>query len=235
MSIVNRAIYGNYSGGNPTISARGYLELRGTTLTGNSSLQPTIVSSGTKPAISDSIIWENSAPGNVSILVLGVYPRPFEIDHCDIERGRAAIQVEDGATVTWGLGNIDRDPLFMDPRGKDGNGATWEDNDYSLSSASPCIDTSLRAWNAAEIDLTGSPRFVDGNGDHMVAADMGAYELQGKSCRADLNYDGIVNDHDLLLFWNRFDVGDSTADFNHDGFITGDDWDEFIAAFVSGC
>lgn len=90
--------------------------------------------------------------------------------------------------------------------------------------------------NLYDHDVTGAPRFVDGNGDSMVAADMGAYELQGKSCPADVNRDGLVDDHDFLLFWSSFDRGyGGYTDFNHDGFVNGDDWDEFVAAFVAGC
>jgi unsaturated chondroitin disaccharide hydrolase len=37
-------------------------------------------------------------------------------------------------------GNICEDPLFVDSNGPDGDPNTWEDNDYHLSSYSPCID-----------------------------------------------------------------------------------------------
>ncbi|GAG54589.1 unnamed protein product, partial [marine sediment metagenome] len=97
-----------------------------------------------------------------------------------------------------GLGNIDLDPLFVDPDGMDGIPATEDDN-LRLLADSPCIDA---ADNVAvpddvfdldsdgitdepiPLDLDGTLRFVDdpntndtGNGTPPIV-DMGAYEFQ---------------------------------------------------------
>ena len=74
-----------------------------------------------------------------------------------------------------GTGNIDADPLFVDP----GNG------DYRLSPGSPCIDAGRNSsvWYGTTHDLRGAPRFLDdpltpdtGIGPAPIV-DMGAYEF----------------------------------------------------------
>ena len=85
---------------------------------------------------------------------------------------------------SWpGFGNIDADPRFIDPNGTDNDPNTWEDNDYSLSPGSPCIDAA--DGNAApSTDIIGNVRQDDpgtansGTGD-IGYVDIGAYEFQG--------------------------------------------------------
>ncbi len=88
-----------------------------------------------------------------------------------------------GVQGGWpGTGNIDADPLFVDP----GNG------DYRLQPASPCIDAADNTAVPTDIttDLDGNPRFLDvpetpdtGNGT-LPIVDMGAYESFGGGCLA---------------------------------------------------
>jgi hypothetical protein len=90
-----------------------------------------------------------------------------------------------------GVGNIDADPLFLDP----------DTGDYRLSAGSPALDA---ADNTAlppgmVTDLNGNPRFVDdpatpdtGHSDGVnPLVDMGAYEYASHDC-ADHNTDGQV-------------------------------------------
>lgn len=85
-----------------------------------------------------------------------------------------------------GPGNIASDPLFMDPDGPD-NIAGNADDDYSLRSASPCIDRGSNALvpPLLTLDLAARPRRSDirevadlGSGSPPVV-DMGAFEVQG--------------------------------------------------------
>jgi hypothetical protein len=104
-----------------------------------------------------------------------------------------------------GIGNIDTDPLFVDP----------DNGDLRLQPGSPCIDagdnTAVPAGTTTDLD--GEPRFVDdpnttdsGNGGPPVV-DMGAYEFQGGStCPWDCESDpqgmvGINDFLDLLAQW----------------------------------
>jgi len=54
-------------------------------------------------------------------------------------------------------------------------------------------------------------------------------------CAADFNHDGFVNGDDYDFFAEAFDVADPAADFNHDGFVNGDDYDAFAEHFDVGC
>lgn len=75
-----------------------------------------------------------------------------------------------------GPGNVLGDPNFADPDGPDNDAMTYEDNDYRLSSGSPCIDTGDNSalGTAPGADLDGHLRIA--NGIHSLTVDMGAYE-----------------------------------------------------------
>src|SRR6185503_9602477 len=62
-----------------------------------------------------------------------------------------------------GSGNLDVVPEFVGP------------GDYHLTAGSPLIDAGSFATGARYLD--GYPRPVDGNGDSVVASDIGAYEF----------------------------------------------------------
>jgi hypothetical protein len=145
-------------------------------------------------------------------------------------------QVSDTATVSYsliqdgwpGTGNIDADPMFVDPA----NGG------FRLSPASPCIDAgnNTAVPDGIDTDLDGNPRFVDdpdtvdtGYGDPPVV-DMGAYEFQ--PCPWDLNGDGTVNVVDLFQLIASFGpCDDCPADFDDDGFVNAVDLFALIGHF----
>ena len=54
-------------------------------------------------------------------------------------------------------------------------------------------------------------------------------------CPADFNHDGFVDGIDYDTFNNAFETGDLSADFNQDGFVDGIDYDQFNNRFESGC
>jgi len=138
---------------------------------------------------------------------------------------------EAGATTTvnysdvqdgWpGTGNIDADPLFVDPAG----------GDLHLLPGSPCIDAGNNTAVPPGIttDLDGNPRFVDdpvtpdcpqapGTCGDPPVVDMGAYEFQGTSCPWDCEPTpndnvGIVDFLALLSQWG----GPGSCDFDGGG------------------
>ncbi len=63
--------------------------------------------------------------------IKGIENCTFNIAYCDIIGGEENIVLENRAEVTWGEGNIDEDPLFIDA----------DRGDYHLTEDSPCIDT----------------------------------------------------------------------------------------------
>ncbi|MBA7602382.1 hypothetical protein ES703_09471 [subsurface metagenome] len=75
-------------------------------------------------ALIDSILWGNTGI-NGNQIAIGSHKEPFYIDrpatltvsYCDIQGGRGpeAIYVEPGRVLNWLNGNIDADPLFVEP------------------------------------------------------------------------------------------------------------------------
>ena len=86
-----------------------------------------------------------------------------------------------------GTGNIDSNPLFVDPNGLDGIMGTKDDN-LRLSAGSPCIDAGENSVvDPNGSDLDGNPRVVHGT------VDMGAYEFQGITYYVDVDAGGNNN------------------------------------------
>lgn len=54
-------------------------------------------------------------------------------------------------------------------------------------------------------------------------------------CPADFNGDGFVTGEDFDAFIVAFESGDRSTDFDNNCFVSGDDFDAFVAAFVAGC
>lgn len=230
-------IAGNRSNDSAVIAGRNGLSIVATSIVANSSRGAIITSRGSlSVSVQISIIWGNTASENKSIFVTASGTYPFQVEYSDIQFGQDAVRIADGAAFSWGPGMIAEDPKFADPIGADGNAATWQDNDYSLLAASPCIDAGGGQWDWRARDIQGAHRSVDGNGDGIPIIDMGAFEFQRINCVADFNGDGIVDHDDLDSFLHWFGLGYlDWADLNGDGFITGEDFDIFIAAFQAGC
>jgi len=59
--------------------------------------------------------------------------------------------------------------------------------------------------------------------------------LNSHGCPGDFNHDGYVNGNDYDYFANYFDAGDQAADINSDGYVNGNDYDYFASHFEAGC
>jgi len=108
--------------------------------------------------ITNCIFWNNSGPNSYVEIHLESNPENTAVTYCDIEGGFDCSGYDC-------LGNIDDDPLFIDPNA--GN--------YRLQKDSKCIDAGTNDGSPAEdIDAILRPR----NGDNIGEAicDMGAYE-----------------------------------------------------------
>jgi len=140
--------------------------------------------------------------------------------------------IDNGGQMVWGPGNIDADPLFVDPGHWDGD--TFILGDYHLLPGSPCIDAGANDVDNPDTpevetlpatDIAGLPRIIDGNLDGTATVDIGAYEyLPG-----DVNYDGKVNVLDLLIVRNSLgrdpasSIEARKADVNADGTVNVED------------
>lgn len=165
------------------------------------------------------------------------------VAYSDIQDGVSSVCCDNSSTLEWGNGNIDADPIFVDPDGPDNDPNTWEDNDYHLSAGSPCIDAAdntavpldtLDLDNDGDIDertpfdLDGNPRFVQdpltpdtGVADppyYRYVVDMGAYEFQ--FCFGDLDDDNNVDIADLAQLLGSY--GETSGMTYYDGDLDGD-------------
>ncbi len=130
-----------------------------------------------------------------------------------------------------GTGNIDADPLFVDP----------DNGDFRLQAGSPCIDAADNTAVPMGItkDLDGNPRFANdlattdtGNGACPIV-DMGAYEFPA-SCPSDVDCDGNVGITDflaLLAAWGTNPGG--SPDIDGDGTVGITDFLELLANWGS--
>jgi len=205
-SIINCTIASNttvHIGGGMLIGVLSTATISGCTITGNTALGLGAIAFGgsSPPPITNCILWDNTFPQVIAAF----------ITYTDFEGGRP------------GEGNIDADPLFVDPDGPDNDPTTCEDNDYRLMPGSPCIDAGDNASIPADIadldgdgdtteptpiDLDGNPRIVNGT------VDMGAYEVQVLDC----NGNGVPDDQDI--------ANGTSADCNENGIP--DECDGFI-------
>ncbi|MFH1747577.1 MAG: right-handed parallel beta-helix repeat-containing protein [Planctomycetota bacterium] len=174
-----------------------------------------------------------------------------------IREGSAGVVVYSCIQDDWrGEGNIDDDPLFVDPGYWDDNGTPedpeddfWVNGDYHLQSDSPCIDAGDPAFVPLplEKDLDGMARVWDGDDDDVRVVDMGAYEF-GSRPFGDMNCDGFVNAYDIDGFilaassypdfgayYERYpNCEPLLADANGDGIVNAYDIDPFINLVAGG-
>ncbi len=158
----------------------------------------------TTPTVINCVLWNNS---------------PDEIFNVN---GGAFVSFSDVQGGYPGEGNIDADPLFVDP----------DNGDLRVLPGSPCIDAAdnTAVPKGIVVDLDGNPRFVDdpctddtGNGDPPIV-DMGSYEFQEAvpdCCPGDIDDSGDVGVKDLLFLLGTWGPcpkkGDCPADFDNTG------------------
>jgi hypothetical protein len=219
--ITNNVVYDQYPNGSTILLSGANLVLTNCTLAENDSPGVKGYHGGEHECwvdIKNSILW------NEGVEVAGDQCH-FNIDCSDVEGGYE------------GYGNIDFDPMFVDP----------ENGDFRLQAGSPCTDAGANTalpldtfdvdedGNTIErfpLDLDGNPRFVDdpdredtGLGTPPIV-DMGAYEIQSASCAADIDDDGDVGTSDLLALLGAWGECPPPCpwDFNGDGVV--DDLDQ---------
>jgi hypothetical protein len=188
---------------------------------------------GSSPTVINCTFSLNSATNGQALAFDSFNPKPsdFTMTNCIVWSSGNGIWNNDDSTITirysdvqggWpGIGNIDAEPLFVDP----------DKGDFRLSAGSPCIDAGNNnaLSDLTDTDLDGNPRFADdpatadtGCGVPVVV-DMGAYEYQGNPAAvvfADLNGDGFVGIADLMILNGCVGSGDPdccSADLDLDG------------------
>jgi len=207
-------------------------QVAGNTIIGNAggpSAVEILVESSKGFMVANNVVRDN-LPNRLS---LGPRYGVVRVRHSNIQGGRDMVS----PSVTWGPGNIDADPLFVDPGHWDDAGTPSDPSDdsfvlgdYHLLPGSPCIDAGTNDVDnpdtpeietLPDTDIAGLPRVIDGNLDGTATVDMGAYEYLA----GDVNYDGRVNVLDLLLVRNSMGSDPASsiearkADVNADGSV----------------
>ncbi len=206
-------------------------------------------------SIDNSILW-----GNVSLVEPGDNPEPLVDQQF---QGDITFRYSNVAGILGGApsdpqhpGTIEANPRFLIAPLLTSAGA-FVPGDLHLQPTSPCIDAGSNNLVPSILlsDLEGRPRFADrperpdsGQGSSPLI-DMGAYELPGPSCTADVDDgsstgtpDGGVTIDDLIYYLTLFEAGDVHADVD-DGTGTGtpdlgvtiDDLIYFLTRFEAGC
>lgn len=150
------------------------------------------------------------------------------VRYSDIEGGLAGVSISGTfSTVTWGDGNIDADPLFVDAAQRD----------FHLQAASPVIDAGT-VEEAPAIDVEGNVRPCG------AAVDMGAYEVCEEQPvrfrRGDPNADGRMDLSDVVSVLRHLFGGGrapscaKSADANDDGTLDIADAVAMLAYLFSG-
>ena len=188
--------------------------LENVTITGNSAENGGGIycSDNSSPSLENCILW-NDYPQEI-YFDEDSYPDTITISYSDVQGGESGIITNNNGTVNWLEGNIDANPLFLDPANRD----------YHLTENSPCID-------AGDPD---SPLDPDG-----TLADMGAYYYdQGEIILiwpGDTDYNGIVNEEDILpigVYWRDTGSSRSSISFEWVGNDYPGGWDEPIASLA---
>jgi len=168
--------------------------------------------------IRNCIFCDNSAAVGPEIALNDdpCFPPSVTVSCCDVGGGQGG--VGGWGLLNWEPGNIEADPLFVDPNGPDGIVGTGDEN-LRLSENSPCIDAGNNSVvETNSTDLDGNPRILDGDKDGDSVVDMGAYEFSITCCGADLNGDGLVNYVDFAVLAGQWleEVGVLSADIAPD-------------------
>ncbi len=136
------------------------INIKNSTFTNNSDiLQGSIYCiSSSIDTMMNSIMWNNGAT-NIKNGSFGT-PNSAFVAYSNIENGMASVNTNGNGTITQGNGNLDDDPLFVNPT-----------NDYHLTTNSPCIDTGNPDLDNDGLDWNSDTDDQDPDGTRM---DIGA-------------------------------------------------------------
>ncbi len=166
----------------------------------------------------------------------------LEVRGCLLEHGVEPLRLLSGGTFL-GFGNIEASARFVDPLGADGVWGTLDD-DLRIRANSLGVDAGAyeTPWGPSpDFDLAGLPRVHDDPGMPNIgigangAMDIGAYEFQGTSCRADHDGDGVVRVPDLFAYLLDWFARSALADTDRDTVVEVRDLLDYLTAWFAGC
>jgi len=173
----NRAV--NYGGGIYNNGASP--EIINSTLSGNYSERGGAVACVAECVVTglNSIFWGNVASIEGNVVDFGSQTTGT-FDYCSYRNNSGDIHFDSGGSFS-ATNSILSDPLFVSPVFPSSGNTPNTSGNYSLSTASPAIDSGNNAHLPGSIilDIALQPRLTDGDGNSIATVDMGAYESEG--------------------------------------------------------
>ncbi len=228
VSIKNSLFCGNYasSKGGAIKSAATMTSIENCTFARNRSDQKggaLFSTDSAKLTVTNSIFEGNSAPSGMNAYIgqsyLGTHPSSMSAKYCLIEGGQDSITLDSQCTLTWGEGNLDEDPCFVDPGYWDANGTVSDANDdyfvngdYHLKSQAGHWDSNSETWIQDDVTSlcvdAGDPNtpimlepFPNGG-----VINMGAYGGTAEASRSFINWSDSTAELNFCDYW-LFAVG----------------------------
>lgn len=192
--------------------------------------------------ITNSILWQNvSDEDDPRRLFLDADEQSAaHVTACIVSNPPTALAADAALIVSEHI--LDTEPLFLDPDGPDDDPATTLDNDYRLRAGSPAIDSGAGNLQPYPTDADGLPRLSDDPGTPdrfpevaIKTMDLGAFEFQGTSCRADWDGSGFLRPEDVPDFVDCWFTRDARSDFNRIDGPTFQDLLDYLTAYFVGC
>jgi hypothetical protein len=178
----NNAIGDPVAGGILCISSSN-VEITGCTISANTNLwfegAAVEISFFSSAVFRNCIVWSN-----ICEYPLLVWPESeLGVWYSDIEGGEESVSVSFGDSLTWGEGNIDVYPSFVDV----------DRGDYHLRWDSPCQNMGDPEFvpEEGEVDIDGEPRLM------VLGVDIGADEVGFR--QADFTRDGVITIKDFAV------------------------------------
>ena len=210
---------------------------------------------GRQLTLVNSVVWGNSAGAGSQLAGSDslIHGTQISVSHSDVDGGEAGVYLEGTTTLHWGPGNIDADPLFVDP----------DNADFHLLPGSPCIDAGCNCGVPLDVydvdgdgnvdeflpfDLDGEGRFFDdpdtpdtGSGLPPVV-DMGPYEFGDETpppCFGDLDGDLDIDLADLTILISHYGMTSGASgtdgDMDCDGDVDLADLGALLSRYGASC
>ena len=116
-------------------------------------------------------------------------PSEADISYCLIQGGKTGVVSDETVTLKWGQGNIDANPMFVDPT----------TGDYRLQDQSPCIGSGIVDDSMPTVDIEGTDRPFPNESK----PDLGAYEHRKGTIVPVPPVEPVLEDLDVLIATNK--------------------------------
>jgi hypothetical protein len=154
---------GNFNSGGASVWSGADVDFDHCTFANNTAAYGTALTVGAaNAAVTNSIIWGNSASNHVALDVWDSTGGTLDISYTDLLGGSQAIQLEDTelCSFSWGDGNINEDPLFCLP----------DSGNFTLAENSPCVEAAEDRSDLGAFGIGCDPIILSTAGELLPAA-----------------------------------------------------------------